>query len=441
MGLSHLQSLDLSWNPVFYLDAETFKGLHELQTLLLHHCMITDVFFSVFSYIAHLRLLDISHSEIHSIDMGCETDTRIVTILVGYNNVQRVTGASCLKHTSLVVSNQRGFCCLSIFTNLCSTTNPNQNCGQLMGSKMLVFNAYITGIIIVLSNTCALIFNVLRSTLDSVITANLSFAGIVIVFPVFCATRWHLVYGEQFSFYELYLCSGLLYKVIAITVFISAQVSSAIMLLISAYKCYGILKLHRGTSYTAKRYIVLTLSSIWFVWCTLTCALVITASSRNTPSTLGSLFHVNGDIFLFICSLLNLLSCLGVVILYAIVLRVIIKSTKVNYGQKHGQTFNVKALLLRVMSIIVLSVIGIAAPSVTMMHFLLYKSSSHVVTVVIILIFTLHALLNPMVYTLSTGRFRSAFVKCVKERTKPASVSIKTHVQIQMENYDFYQRE
>jgi Leucine-rich repeat (LRR) protein len=134
-GFPALEELDISYNDISKLHADTFKGLNRLKTLQLKHNNLTNILSSHFEHVTNLTWLDVSSNMIQHLQSDCFAQM------------------SKLKHLSLS-NNHIFFLELELFQNLTDlevldlssnelTTTPSlHSCANM--KKLYLHNNYIS---------------------------------------------------------------------------------------------------------------------------------------------------------------------------------------------------------------------------------------------------------------------------------------------------------
>ena len=95
--LNHLRALNLSHNPSLQLDTgEIFKGLNNLQSLSVSHCLLTKLPVNVLERLPELHEADFSHNNLTTINVTACGGKALQRLNLAANHIEELTQESCL---------------------------------------------------------------------------------------------------------------------------------------------------------------------------------------------------------------------------------------------------------------------------------------------------------------------------------------------------------
>ena len=239
-GLINLMELDISWNPLGYLEPQAFVHMSRLRALSMQHCQLglfPDMFLPSNQT---FDILDMSSGGM--VDLGCFS-MRVDVLNLTETNIRfnKEYSKRCWKDVSHVVSDQTGLCCLGFFKERCDGgwAVKRQTCQSLFPSQVLLIYCCILFMVITTCNCCVFIYKLLTQTRDALFICNLAVADILIAVPLYLFMIWHVSHGTEFTFFETFLSRSISCRISGDILVVSTQLTTLFQMLISFQKYCG----------------------------------------------------------------------------------------------------------------------------------------------------------------------------------------------------------
>ena len=414
--LANILHLDISWNPLVFVGKNTFSGLENLYSLSMHHCRLLHLSLEAFNRLESLSTIDVSYNKISVFDYTCLEGIRNLTVFMEKNVVKSVNIGQdiCFNSTVSITSDQPGMCCLRGLNRHCNANSLYQTTPKC---KLLLLPSFLPCIyfvecIVILFNTLSLVYNLRKTTLESMLISNLCLGNIFIIIPLHSVAEWHDRYRSEISFYEKFIADDVMCLMSGLSTVLSSEIPVMIMLLIAAVKVYGIKNNLLEVHSRMKNVVLICLLSIWITSCFIT-AMFATVNHDSQDQVFHCLLGDNMDrnVNITLWSLLmvgNVAACVFTVILYKIILQEVRRSHLMIIGQKHGKDIT-RRVMSRIVIIIMTCILSTICPVISILGALGQIFSSRILVTLFSLFFSLHAVSDPILYTFSTRTFLNDF--------------------------------
>ena len=417
-GLDNLKELDLSNNPITVIGDNAFNIMQTLRRLLLQTCNLYRFSFTTISSHGSVALLNLSDNMLTTFDSEEDDVPRAHTLDLTGNELQyeTVSKTNVFDNVKLIISDQSGICCIKSIVNKCHSILPVEKCVPLLPHKFPVTYGYTLGTIIVVSNI-AVVLNIATNTVttQSLLTGNLALANSLIALPIYTISYWNHVYGSEISFLAGVLQRGQICRLTFHVILLSQQMSAVAMLLLSCLKYHGIKQMHVSASKAVG-------GLPWFGTCILWSfgAGSFVTSPLVSQSSCKTIIHcvlgkANG-------TWPYIRTCVGVFGIIVCFLDVVVHYKILQFsknihaglaGRKHGPD-KAATLEIRIVCLLLNSLISILPGNITLIlaQFVKQDVLQRGIYTVVITVFPLGALSNPIVHTFSTHKFLARFNKC-----------------------------
>ena len=406
-GLINLMELDISWNPLSYLEPRTFVHLSRLHVLFIQHCQLGLFPDNLFPSSPTLDIIDMSSCGM--VDLGCfSVRVNVLNLTKTIIRFDKDYSKRCWKDVSHVVSDQTGFYCLDFVKERCagSWAIECKNCQALFPSQVLLIYCCFLIMVIGTCNCCVFIYKLLTQTRDAVFICNLALAEMLIVVPLYLFITWHVSHGAEFAFYEAVLSRSMPCRISGDILVVSTQLIAFFQMLISLHKYYAIVR----------RYDFLAVNKMFFylvaiaAWATSVLSVVFLHLQDMHNAQITGL--LKGLFFYYLYwypilpaySALNILLAVAALSSYGLILKNICETRITRIGRKHGRDHTLSSIIRISFIIILLSTSVLAIMCFTAWLSQAATESSNTV-ILVVLIFPLQAVFNPFLYTLSTKQF------------------------------------
>lgn len=408
--LSNLRKLDLSRNPIIELIGRVFVGLNSLTHLYLHHSKLDFVSELVFTDIHHINILDISSSVIRKLSHICFNGTFVDLLDLRGTLLTPSQARSnwCVRQVSIVLSDQKGVCCLNVFQRKCSLTYGHiWDCRPLLVNSVYAYCLYTATIFTFLSNGVSLLFNLHVTGPDSGLVANLALANMIMTIPIYAVAQWNSDYGTEISFYEAFINDNAWCSISGVMLIVSSQVGSMTILLIAVIRCYGVLSM-QSRLHSKRMQFNIAAFSVWVCWIGTSVAFALLKRNSGIHEISECLIPRKGNmtvlVFLIICASSNAICCLIHVSLSVLLMREVLKSSNIGLGRKYGGV-QVTFLFNRLLVTSLTTILALVLPSILFLLSSFDFQSGRTVVNTAVVVFMIQPVTNPLLYTFATRRF------------------------------------
>ena len=355
--------LDISWNPLKYLEARVFAHMRRLRVLFLQHCQLEVVPDIVLPNTQTLDILDMSSGGV--IGLGCLSLRVAVFILTNTITLYHEEYSErCWKDVIHVVSDQTGFCCLGFFKNRCEEgwTIKRMSCQSLLLSQTLLCYCCILFTMMVACNGCVFMYKLLTESRDATLICNLALGNLLVVVPLYVFIDWHISHGTEVAFFEPFLSRSTRCRVSGDILVVFTQLTTLFQMLIALQKYCGIVCRCNILSDT-KPLLYLLITTAW-ITSVLACTLLRfqDVDGKQTTTILEGLFFYYRFKYpvLPAFSVLNMIFLLVSVFAYRRILKNICETRFTHIGCKHGKDYSLSSII-RVIFIMILSNVSVLA--------------------------------------------------------------------------------
>ena len=346
--LINLMELDISWNPLKYLETRVFAHMRRLRVLFLQHCQLDVVPDIVLPKTQTLDILDMSSGG--TIGLGClSLRVTVLNLTNTINLYQEEYGKRCWKDVTHVVSDQTGFCCLSFFKSRCDGrwTIERRSCDSLLLSQTLLVYSCIFMMVIVACNGCVFVYKLLTESRDATLICNLALGNLLVVVPLHIFINWHVSHGSEIAFFEPFLSRSMSCRVSGDILVVFTQLTTLFQMLIALQKYCGIV-CRRNILSDTKPFVYLVTTAVW-----ITSAFVCTLlrfqdiDDAQTTTILEGLFFYYRFKYpiLSAFSILHMIFVLVSLCAYRMILTHIYETRFTHVSCKHGKDSSLSSII------------------------------------------------------------------------------------------------
>ena len=412
--LSNLYFLDLSWNPLVFIDTNSLSGLNSLHLLSLSHSKsLLKILESSFTGLKSIDLLDLSNSGLtylHPKFMG-STQIGLLNLIGSELNYAGVLLHGFHGHIELFQSDQYGLCCLHFITSACNSQSVP--CRSVLSRGFTAFIVF-TCILIAVSNVGVISYSMSAGgRIDIIITGHMALTGLLMLVPISILLVWNERFGSEIAFFESVIVAESMCLIICDLLIVSVQLSASFLFVI-AYIKYNAITTLCVDSLTITVGKMTGLFALWLIWAT-----GVISMNRFTDSTkvrthfsnclLGH-YSDRAGIWIQLCGFFNVVACLCIFVIYLRINKIILQTHELQVSVPRRR-FNPSSAGQKGILIAFVTALSIMAPSIIMIVIPQVSINAHALATCVVSMFLLPPLAIPFCYTFSTERFTADVIQ------------------------------
>ena len=415
-GLSHLYFLDLSWNPLVFIDKNSLSGLNSLHLLSLSHCKsLFEMFDSSLSGPKMIDVLDFSNSGLsylHPEFLG-STQVGLLNLIGSELDYAGVLLHGFHSHIELFQSDQYGLCCLHIITGACNSQSAP--CRSFFSSGFTAFILF-TCILIAVSNVGVISYSMSAGgRTDIIITGHMALTGLLMLVPISILLVWNERFGSEIAFFERVVVKKTMCLIMCDLLIVSVQLSTSFLLVLVYTKYNAIITLCADSLLITARKMT-GLFALWPIWVMCIIAMNHSIDSTKVPKHLSHCLLGNysdrGGTWIQLCGFLNVIACLCILFLYVRINKNILQTPNLQVSVPRRR-LNLASAGQKCILIAFVTAFSIIAPSIIMIVIpqLSIAANAHTLATCVVSMFLVPPLAIPFCYTFSTKRFATCIIQ------------------------------
>lgn len=249
---------------------------------------------------------------------------------------------------------------------------------------------------------------------DAFVICNLSLSNILTIVPLIVFISWHFRYGNTFTFYESFVSKDVWCGIAGGITISAAQLSAITLFFLSLLRYFGIVK----TEFVVvlKNHIYQTIIACWCATYGLCFAIrtyYIESSLQEISECLFSQRNPGYRSLLLFFGIISIVCTIGNLLLHAMIAKHILRSRSIQVGRRHGKTVYGSSLASLTGAIIWAAFCILPTGVLMLWMFADGGSTLSVQTTVILVVcvFSSHAVTSPFMFTLLTRKVLSAVKK------------------------------